>query len=156
MDEFDRLEVGKTYWKLTCVGVRPTVFVCECGNYVHGRSLTHVNNGLRSCCCHGKSKALRTLPEKAASIGFELLTCLMPEIKAKYRYWNVRCLACESVHPMRESSITSNPGRRYGCYKCWRGNRSRPRGMETHGRERLPGKRGRNQSSQEEPTRGQS
>ena len=116
LDEFAELEVGKRYYMLTCTNVRPTVFRCDCGTEVRKRSLTHLNNGMRSCGCLSRKSRETRLDEKLAERKLELVDKTTGE-KTRHTTWRVRCLRCESVSTISDTHL------RFGrvserCKKC--------------------------------------
>jgi hypothetical protein len=116
LDEFDELEVGKRYYMLTCTSVRPTVFRCDCGTEVRKRSLTHLNNGMRSCGCLSRKSRSDRLSTMLAERKFEVID-MTPGEKTRFSTWRVRCLRCDSVSQLSDTHL------RFGrvserCKKC--------------------------------------
>lgn len=118
LDEFDELCVGGKYHMLTCISMRPTVFQCECGTIVKGRSLTHLNNGMRSCGCRSRAQPNPTANFWSCA-DVEPVECLTPEGKWFTRRWSVRCKRCSRIMEVAESSIRARDSRRYGCRGCY-------------------------------------
>ena len=110
---------GDKFGMLTLVQLRPTVFRCDCGKMVKGRSVTHVVDGRhKSCgCLLGKAS-----PPKPPTM--TVLQVFNPEFKSAYQKVRVRCGACGQEHVVRKHSVGK---RRYGCEKCWRENKWRRR-----------------------------
>lgn len=104
LDEFDTLEVGKKYYMLTCTSVRPTVFRCDCGNELRKRSLTHLNNGMRSCGCLSRTSRETRLDEKLAERKLELVDKKTGE-KTRLSKWRVRCLRCGNVSTVSDTYL---------------------------------------------------
>ena len=116
LDEFDELEVGKKYYMLTCVSVRPTVFRCDCGNELRKRSLTHLNNGMRSCGCLSRTSRETKLEAKLAERKLEVVE-MTPGDKTRHTTWRVRCLRCENVSTLSDTHLCfGRVGKR--CKKC--------------------------------------
>jgi hypothetical protein len=104
LDEFAELEVGKKYYMLTCTSVRPTVFRCDCGTEVRKRSLTHLNNGMRSCGCLSRTSRETRLDEKLAERKLELIDNTRGE-KTRHTTWRVRCQRCGSVSTLSDTHL---------------------------------------------------
>lgn len=123
-DEFDVLEVGRRYHYLTCVQVRPIVLRCDCGKEVRNRSLTHLNDGLKSCGCrYYKSRAPRLrneadMQEAARLHRVRLIGCITPGAKARYRRYEVACLDCGKVHELSHERLRSPKATLGGCQAC--------------------------------------
>lgn len=116
LDEFAELEVGKKYYMLTCVSVRPTVFRCDCGTELRKRSLTHLNNGMRSCGCLSRTSRETRLGEKLAERKLELIDSTRGE-KTRHTTWRVRCLRCGSVSTLSDTHLRfGRPSKR--CAQC--------------------------------------
>ncbi len=116
LDEFDELEVGKRYYMLTCIGVRPTVFRCDCGTEVRKRSLTHLNNGMRSCGCLSRTSRETKLEAKLAERKLEVVEMTSGE-KTRFSTWLVKCQRCGTVSQLSDTHIRfGRPSRR--CWHC--------------------------------------
>jgi hypothetical protein len=116
LDEFDQLEVGKKYYMLTCIGVRPTVFRCDCGTELRKRSLTHLNNGMRSCGCLSRTSRETRLDEKLAERKLELIDKTTGE-KTRLSKWRVRCQRCGAISMLSDTHLRfGRPSKR--CWQC--------------------------------------
>lgn len=123
-DEFDKLEVGRKYHHLTCVQVRPIILRCDCGSEVRHRSLSHLNNGLKSCGCkyiQTRIPRLRNeadMQEAALLHRVRLIGCLTPEAKTRYRRYEVACLDCGKVHELSHERLADPTPTLGGCQSC--------------------------------------
>ena len=123
-DEFDTLEVGRKYYHLTCVQVRPIVLRCECGKEVRGRSLTHLNDGLRSCGCQytkARTPRLRNeadFAEAARLHRVRLIGVLGAELKVRHRQYRVACLDCGREHELSHERFADPRPTLGGCQSC--------------------------------------
>ena len=123
-DEFDKLEVGRKYHYLTCVQVRPIILRCDCGKVLRYRSLSHLNNGMRSCGCkYFKSRTPRLrneadMQEAARLHRVRLIGCLTPEAKTRYRRYEVACLDCGKVHELSHERLADPRPTIGGCQSC--------------------------------------
>lgn len=123
-DEFDKLEVGREYYNLTCTSIRPTVFRCRCGKEVRRRSLTHLNDGMRSCGCLQKQVAVPRLrneadfKEAARLRRVRLLSVIGADMKARHRSYRVECLDCGKVHDLSHERFVSQKPALGGCQSC--------------------------------------
>ena len=110
------LELGRKYFALTCVGIGPTVFRCDCGAEVRKRSLTHIRNGMRSCGCLARASREAKLAKGLSARSFEVVD-KTPGDKTRFSTWDVRCLRCG------EESTVGDTHLRFGrigsrCSKC--------------------------------------
>lgn len=123
-DEFDVLEVGRRYHYLTCVSVRPVVLRCDCGSEVRHRSLTHLNNGLKSCGCrYYKARAPRLrnaqdFEEAARLHRVRLIGCMNKDAKTRYRRYQVVCLDCGKAHSLSHERLADPAPTIGGCQSC--------------------------------------
>ena len=123
-DEFDALEVGRTYYHLTCVSVRPVVLRCECGKEIRQRTLTHLNSGLKSCGCkypRDRTPRLRNeadFVEAARLRRVRLIGCLNPGAKTHFRRYEVVCLDCGAEHELSHERLRSPKPALGGCQSC--------------------------------------
>jgi hypothetical protein len=123
-DEFDKLEVGRTYHHLTCVSVKPIVLRCDCGREVRNRSLTHLNGGLKSCGCrYGMARTPRLrneadFEEAARLHRVRVIGCITPDAKARHRRYEVACLDCGKVHELSHERLRSPRPTLGGCQAC--------------------------------------
>ena len=105
-DEFDKLELGRTYHHVTCVSVKPIVFECVCGKIIKNRTLTHLNNGMRSCGCMRKGRQMRTLERGIRIRNLEILKKLSPDdAMPADSSWLVRCNVCTSCRVLTGKTL---------------------------------------------------
>lgn len=121
-DLFDKIEVGRTYHHLTCIGVRPIVLRCDCGTEVRNRSLTHLNNGTKSCGCrYGREPRLRNeeqIREAERTRRIKVLRCKNAEAKTRFRRYDVQCTDCGECYTMAHERLADPKPAVGGCAGC--------------------------------------
>ncbi len=123
-DQFDRLEVGRKYHFLTCTQVRPIILRCDCGKELRYRSLSHLNNGLKSCGCQSqqsRTPRLRNeadMQEAARLHRVRLIRCITKDVKTRFRRYEVACLDCGKVHELSHERLADPTPTIGGCQSC--------------------------------------